>query len=186
MVWTIGTVVGAVLLIGIGLFNMLVVRRNAVKNAFSSVDALLKKRYDLIPNLVAVVRGYAQHERNLLEEVSLLRAQATAGKLPPEETLALNARLGGLLGSMRLVAESYPELKAGRNFLQLQAALNEVEEQISAGRRAYNAAVTALNNAVEMFPMNLVAACTGFHAAPFFEAPAEERAGPAATPAKVR
>lgn len=149
-------------------FNLLVARRNQVRNAFASLDALLKKRYDLVPNLVEVVKGYAQHERSLLEEVTRLRGQATEGALAPAATLAVNAKLGGLLGNLQVAVENYPDLKADRNFLQLQATLNEIEEQISAGRRAYNASVTAINNAVEMFPTSLLARCAGFSREPFF------------------
>lgn len=172
--WEIGAVAAVVLaLLG---YNTLVVRRNAVANAFASVDAQLKKRYDLIPNLVAVVQGYAKHEQTVFKEVAELRARALAASVSTEERLRLNAQLGGLLGNVRILAEGYPELKADRQFLQLQAALNEVEEQLSAARRAYNAAVKNLNDGVQMAPLNLLAGLFGFRAAPFFEASGQERA----------
>ena len=176
-----GTMLGilAVLAVVVALaYNSLVVKRNQVRNVFSTVDVLLKKRWDLIPNLVATVQGYVQHERATLQELTDLRGRAMGAKLTPEETLQLNAKLGGLLGTVRVAVEAYPELKASRNFLQLQAALNEVEEQISAGRRAYNAAVTAYNNAVQTIPLNWVAGAFGFKPAVWFEAPAAEQAVP--------
>ncbi|HOW97441.1 MAG TPA: LemA family protein [Kiritimatiellia bacterium] len=165
-------VVGLFLLVT---FNTLVGRRNKVRNAFGTVDVLLKKRYDLIPNLVATVQGYMQHERTVLQQITDLRSRAMGGPLPPEQLFRVNAQLGQLLGGVRAAIENYPQLKASQNALQLQAALNEVEEQISAGRRAYNAAVTDLNNALEMFPSNLVGSLFGFQKAVFFEAGEAER-----------
>jgi LemA protein len=156
-------------------YNTLVVKRNAVANAFASVDALLKKRYDLIPNLVACVQGYMKHEQTVLREVTELRGKAAGVAADRDEVLRLNAQLGGVLGNVRMLAEGYPDLKADRQFLQLQATLNEVEEQISAGRRAYNAAVKSLNDAVQMLPLNILAALFGFKAASFFEASGNER-----------
>jgi len=171
-------VVGVVaVLLGLA-YNSLVVKRNQVRNVFSTVDVLLKKRCDLIPNLVAAVQGYIQHERSTLKELTELRSRALAGNLKPEETLALNAQLGNLLGAVRVAVEAYPDLKASRNFLQLQAALNEVEEQISAGRRAYNAAVTAYNNAVQTVPLNVVAGMFHFQPAALFAAAEADRAVP--------
>ena len=173
-------VVGAVVVLLALAYNSLVGKRNQVSNVFATVDVLLKKRYDLIPNLVSTVQGYAQHERTLMKDLTELRGKAVNSTLSPSETIALNARLGALLGNMRLIVENYPDLKASKNFLQLQAALNEVEEQISAGRRAYNAAVTAYNNAVQMVPLNLVAGMFGFQSAVFFKAVEGDRAVPSA------
>ena len=169
---------GLALVVLIGMYNSLVVKRNQVSNVFSTVDVLLKKRYDLIPNLVAAVQGYVQHERNTLKELTELRSRALAGNLKPEETLALNSQLGHLLGAVRVAVEAYPDLKASQNFLQLQAALNEVEEQISAGRRAYNAAVTAYNNAVQTVPLNMVAGMFHFQPAVLFATAEADRAVP--------
>lgn len=159
----------------IGTYNKLVGRRNAVLNGFGTMDVLLKKRYDLIPNLVAAVQGYMQHERAVLEQITALRAQAVSGRLTTEQMFATNAQLGTLLGGLRVAIENYPQLKANESVLQLQASLNEVEEQISAGRRAYNATVLNLNNALDMFPSSLVGMLFGFKRAAFFEAGAEER-----------
>jgi LemA protein len=159
-------------------FNGLVVKRNRCEAAFSTIDVMLKKRYDLIPNLVAAVKGYAQHEAGVFEEVARLRAQAALGGLSTDRTVELNNQITGLLRRILAVVESYPELKANENFMHLQRTLTEIEEQISAARRAYNAAVVDLNNAVQMFPSSLVARMTGFGARRFLEIGASERQAP--------
>lgn len=173
--WMLG--IGGLLLLGVAalLFNSLVSRKNQVHNAFAGVDALLKRRYDLIPNLVASVQAYMKHEQGVLQQLTELRARAAAGGLPDEERVDVENRISRALGSVRVAVESYPELKADRNVLQLQAALNEAEEQIAAGRRAYNAAVTDYNNAVEMLPTNALAALMGYRARTLFEIPEAER-----------
>lgn len=156
------------LVIFILIYNSLVAKRNQVKNAFASIDAMLKKRYDLIPNLVSAVKAYMVHERQTLTEITALRSQViSAGNL--NEKLNLNNQLNSALAGIMVAVEKYPDLKANRNFLQLQAALNEVEEQLSASRRAYSAAVNDLNNAVEMFPSNIVARLSGFNNGKYFE-----------------
>ena len=137
-------------------YNTLIARKNQIDYAQGAIDALLKKRYDLIPNLVATVKGYANHERELLEKVTELRARIGQAR-SDDERLGLEGRMSALLGRLLVQLEAYPDLKANQNFLQLQAALNEIEEQISAARRAFNAAVVEFNNAIEMFPSNLVA-----------------------------
>ena len=161
-------------------YNGLVWRKNRVENAFATTDVLLKKRYDLIPNLVETVKGYARHERSLLDEVTQLRAKAMSGRLSSDETVAVNNLIGRALLGITAVVEDYPDLKANENFMQLQRALNEVEEQISAGRRAYNAAVTDLNNAIEMFPSNVIAGMAGYCRRQLLEVPALERRTPSA------
>jgi LemA protein len=159
-------------------FNGLVVRRNRCETAFSTIDVMLKKRYDLIPNLVATVKGYAHHEAGVFEEVARLRAQAASGGLATDQTVAVNNQITELLRRILVIVEGYPELKASENFLHLQRSLNEIEEQIAAARRAYNAAVLDLNNAVQMFPSSLVASLTGFGPRHFLEAAAPEREAP--------
>jgi LemA protein len=176
--WIVLAVVAVPVLAFVVIFNGLVVKRNRVENAFSSIDVLLKKRYDLIPNLVATVKGYATHEKEVFEEISRLRAEAMHERPRTDRAVALNNRISELLFGIMGVVEAYPELKANENFLQLQRALNEVEEQISAARRAFNAAVMDLNNAVQMFPSSLVAGMTGFGTRTFFEAAGAERAVP--------
>jgi LemA protein len=166
------------LLVFAGIFNGLVVKRNRCENAFATIDVMLKRRYDLIPNLVETVKGYATHERELFTRVTELRARAAEGKMPTDQAVVLNNEITGLLRRLLVVVEDYPELKANENFLQLQRALNETEEQIAAARRAFNAAVMDLNNAVQMFPSSIVASMTGFRTRHFLATPEDERAVP--------
>ena len=157
-----------------GLYNSLVGKKNQVINVFGTVDALLRKRYDLIPNLVATAQTYMQYEKEVLSKVTELRARAISGKASDDEKIAIDREISQALRGIMVAVENYPDLKANQSFLQLQASLNEVEEQISAARRAYNAAVTDYNNAVEMFPTNLMAQMMNYQRKAVFEiAPAE-------------
>ena len=157
-----------VLLWAILLYNGLVRMRNMVEEAWSGIDVQLKRRTDLIPNLISTVKGYAAHEKGTLEEVIRLRglAQNAHGV---GETAQAQGLLGAALGKLFALAESYPDLKANANFAQLQATLGEIEEQIQLARRYYNGAVRNLNIAVESFPSNLIAGRFGFVKAEFFE-----------------
>lgn len=163
-------------------FNSLVRKRNAVEQAFSSIDVMLKRRCDLIPNLVACVSGYMQHERKLLSEVTALRAQAASGGLSANGSVEVNNQLSGRLRQVILAVEAYPQLRASEDFLQLQAGLNETEEQLSASRRAYNAAVVDYNNAVETLPTCLLARCIGWKPRVLFSASEPDRATPNVAP----
>ena len=155
-------------------FNSLVHARNAADNAFASVEVMMKKRWDLIPGLVDSVQRFVEHESGVLEEVIGLRARATATGVPAEQAAALDGQMGRALGQLLVTAEAYPDLKADQNFQQLQRALNEVEEQISAARRTFNAAAKAYNDAVRMFPTNLLAAVLGHRERTYFDAPESE------------
>jgi len=157
------------------MYNSLVSRRNQIENAFGSIDAQLKKRYDLIPNLVASVKQYMTHEADVLTKVTELRSQAISPGVSSEEKVNLNNQLNKSLGGIMVAVESYPELKASDNFQNLQRSLNEVEEQLSASRRTFNATVTEFNNAVEMFPSNIIAGMFNFKRREVFEIPQEER-----------
>jgi LemA protein len=157
------------------IYNSLVNKKNQVENVFASVDAMLKKRYDLIPNLVSMVQTYMQHERGTLNELTELRARAISGNLSSDEKVDLDNQLTKKLGGIMVAVENYPDLKANQNFLQLQGSLNEVEEQISAARRAYNATVTNYNNAVEMFPTNVFASAMSYRRKKVFEVSEAER-----------
>jgi LemA protein len=159
----------------IAIYNGLIGRRNRVDQAYASVDVMLKKRYDLIPNLVASVEKYMTHERELLTELTELRTRAVSGDLPPAKRIETDNAINGALGRLIISAEGYPDLKANQNFLQLQASLNEVEEQISASRRAYNAAVTDFNSAIQMIPGSLFAGPMNLQPRPLFEAAEAER-----------
>lgn len=139
------------------MYNSLVSKKNQVENIFASVDAVLKKRYDLIPNLISSVSKYMEHEKSLLEEVTKLRADANKPNISDDEKIQLDAKVSSALGSIMIAVENYPELKANENVMHLQHTLHEVEEQISAARRAYNQAVTDYNNAIEMIPTNFMA-----------------------------
>jgi LemA protein len=145
------------LLIVISVFNSLTNKKNQVTNAFGTIDVQLKNRYDLIPNLVATVQQYATHEKELLTKITDLRTKALKQDLNTEDKVALDNQISSAISGLMVAVENYPDLKASQNFIDLQRALNEVESQIAAARRAYNAAVTDYNNAIEMFPGNLMA-----------------------------
>jgi LemA protein len=157
-------------------YNELVRRRNAVENAFASTDVAARKRYDLIPNLVACVRGYVDHEREVLTEIIELRRRAEMPALPKAARLDIANRMTGILGDFMLLAEDYPSLKSDTHFLHLQRSLVELEEQLSAARRFFNTAVTRYNDAVQSMPASLIAARLGFDGAEWFQATETERA----------
>ncbi|MGB1247277.1 MAG: LemA family protein [Chitinophagales bacterium] len=157
------------------MYNGLVRKKNAVSNAFASIDVMLKKRLDLIPNLIETVKAYMKHERELLTEVTKLRSQAMKPDISPEQKIALEGKISSGMRGIMVAVENYPDIKANQNFLELQGSFNEVEEQISASRRAYNAAVNDYNNSVEMFPSNILAGMIGYKVKDFFEIPEEER-----------
>ena len=160
------------------LYNGLVRLRNGTDNAFGSIDVQLKQRCDLIPKVVDAVRGYMAHEQDVLAELTELRARATAAGTAPSERVALDGRMAGLLHGIVARVEAYPDLKASETVMMLQRSLNEVEAQIAAARRTYNAAVTAYNTAIETLPANLIAGTLGFARRPLFEASATDRAVP--------
>jgi LemA protein len=160
------------------MYNGLVGKRNQVGNVFGSLDAMLKKRWDLVPNLTAAVKGYMQHERQVLEQVTALRAQARPETGGVDEKVAFDNQVSKAIGQVFLAVEAYPQLKASDNFLHLQRTLVELEEQISAARRAFNASVTDYNNAVEMFPTNIMASLFGFQRKALFEIPDLQRQAP--------
>lgn len=159
-------------------YNRLIGCRNRMRNAASGVDVQLKKRHDLIPNLVEAVRGYMAHEREVLERVIRLRSEARAAPVGDPARMASEQGIGACIGHLIARAEAYPELRAGEHFTMLMRSLNEIEEQISASRRSYNAAVERMNNLVEAFPSNLVANGFGFALAEFFAVVESERAVP--------
>lgn len=174
----VGGLVILLFIIAIGLYNSLIGKKNQVENAMGGIDVQLKKRHDLIPNLVATVQQYMEHERSLLEKITELRTRALSGSVPEGERLQIETALSGALRSLMVSVENYPNLKANENFLHLQASLNEIEEQISAARRTYNASVTDFNNAIEMFPSNIVAGMMGLSRRMVFEAEESERQTP--------
>lgn len=160
------------------LYNRLVQLRNRVDNSWSQVDVQLKRRYDLIPNVVETVKGYASHERETLESVVEARNVAQAAEGPEAQAEAENM-LTGALRRLFALAEDYPELQAAPNFADLQTQLSETEDRIAVSRQIYNDSVLTYNNAVQTVPTNLVAGLTGFRIRPFFEAGVEADSPPA-------
>jgi LemA protein len=160
---------------GIMVYNGLIRKKNEVDNAFGGIDVQLKNRYDLIPNIVSTVQQYAAYEKDLLEKVTQLRTKALGGNLSNDEKVDLDNQISGALRSIMVSVENYPDLKASENFLNLQRTLNEVESQISAARRSYNAAVTDFNNGIETFPGNLMSGMMGLTRKQVFEIPEPER-----------
>lgn len=150
------------------LYNGLIQLRNRVKEAWSDIDVQLKRRYDLIPNLVETVKGYAKQEENVFTKVTEARSNAMQAKTPKDHAVAENM-LQETLKSLFAVAESYPELKSNQNFAQLQTDLRDTENQIEASRRYYNGNVREFNTKIQTFPNNVFAAKLGFSESDFFE-----------------
>jgi LemA protein len=171
-------IVIVLILIPIIIYNGLIRKKNAVDNAFFSIDVMLKKRYDLVPRLVETVKGYMNYEKDILQNLAELRVQAMNESQSLNKKVEIdNAITTGIIQIMVNV-EKYPDLKASRNFLNLQGALNETEEQLAASRRFYNSAVTGYHNAIETFPSSLVAGWMGMKHRNFFTIPDEERSAP--------
>ena len=170
-------IIGIILLVIIYIFvtyNNLVQANNIVKEAFSTMDIYLKKRWDLIPNLVEVVKGYAKHEQGTLSKIAELRA-SIYDNMPVNQKLDVNEKLTHGISSIMAIAENYPELKANENFSQLSKELVKIEDEIANSRKYYNGAVRILNNTIQMFPSNIVASIFNFKIANMFEADTEEK-----------
>lgn len=175
--WYVWVLLVLILLYLISTYNRLIGLKNRVAEARAGMDVYLKQRADLVPNLVASVKRYMGHERELLERITLLRSKLLEAK-DDKERFSLEGELGRLLGRLLMVAENYPTLRANENFLELQRALFEIEDRISASRRIYNVAVTDYNNALEMIPSNFVASLMGFKKAEWFEVDERDRQAP--------
>lgn len=159
-----------------GLYNKLIARKNGVKNAFAAVDVQLKKRYDLIPNLVATVRQYMEHERGLLSEITALRSRAVQPGLAPNERMAIDNQMTQKLQQLNVQIENYPNLKANESFMSLQNTLGQVEQEIAMTRNFYNTSVTQYNTGIQTFPNVLLAGLLGFQPESVLETAAAERA----------
>lgn len=168
ILWIVLAVVIVAALWIIGVFNGLVVLKNRTKEAWSDIDVQLKRRYDLIPNLVEIVKGYAAHEKQLFEKVTQARASAMSAQGAAQKAGAENA-LSQTLKSLFAVAENYPDLKASANFLELQRELTDTEDKIQAARRFYNTNVRDLNIKIESFPANMIAGSFGFKKMELFQ-----------------
>ena len=155
-------------------YNPFVMANNIVKEAFSTMHVYLKKRWDLIPNLVEVVKGYAKHEKETFNQITSLRTNSY-DSIPMDKKINVNEQLEHGITKIMAIAENYPELKANENFAKLSADLTKIEDEIANSRKYYNGAVRELNNEIQMFPSNIVAGVFGFKQANMFEANAEER-----------
>lgn len=169
ILWIILIVIAAIVLWLIGVYNGLIALKNKTNEAWSDIDVQTKRRYDLIPNIMETVKGYASHESGVFQKVTEARASAMGATKPHDKAVAENM-LTDTLKSLFAVAENYPELKANTNFLHLQQTLAEVEEKIQAARRFYNGMVRDLNTKIQVFPTVLVAGMLGFTSREFFEA----------------
>ncbi len=178
-VWIIIGLIVLLALVLIGIYNRLVTLKNRTNESWSDIDVQLKRRYDLIPNLVETVKGYAAHERQAFENVTRARAAALSAQGPQAKGEADNV-LTGALKSLFAIAEAYPELKANQNFAKLQDELADTENKVQAARRFYNANVRDLNTAIQTFPTNLLARGFGFTSREFFEVGTETEKQPVA------
>lgn len=168
LTYVILVIVAVVVVWLIGVYNGLVRLNNKTKEAWSDIDVQLKRRHDLIPNLVETVKGYASHESGLFAKVAEMRSRAMGAQNPTEAAVAEN-ELSGVLKSLFAVAENYPDLKANQNFMQLQGDLTDTENKIEASRRYYNGNVRDFNTRIEVFPNNLVAGMLNFKKYDFYE-----------------
>lgn len=159
---------------GVLTYNSLIILRGRVDNSWAQIDVQLKRRFDLIPNLVSSVKGYAQHEKETLEEVTASRTKYLSAKTP-EEKLGANSELSGALSRLFAVAENYPDLKASTNFLDLQKQLKDTEDKISYSRQFYNDTAMKFNIAIVKVPTSIIAGLFGFKGRPYFKTEGEER-----------
>lgn len=175
MTWIIVLVVVVLLALWlVGQYNNLVRMRNNRENAFANIDVQLRQRYDLIPQLVATVKGYATHEKELLQRVTEART-AAMGATNINDKIAADNQLTGALAGLKVQLEAYPDLKANQNFMQLQTEIADIENKLAATRRFFNSATRELNNAVQVFPSNITAQMFGFHKEVMFEIPQTDR-----------
>lgn len=175
--WIILIVIAVIVLFIASTYNQLVVLRNKVRDQWAQIEVQLKKRFDLIPNLVETVKGYAKHEKETLNAVIEARNKFKTAETPEEE-MAASGDLNKALGRLMVLTEAYPELKANENFIQLQTDLKDVEEKIAYARQFYNDTVLTYNNKVEMVPSNIVASIFKFKKATFFETSEEDKKTP--------
>ena len=178
IVWILLGLVVLLAVVGVVMYNGLIGLRNKVEEGWRQIDVELKRRHDLIPNLVETVKGYAAHERGTLEEVMQARSAAMSGASTPAAAAQAEGQLSQALGRLMAVAEAYPDLKANQNFLALQQELTSTEDRIASSRRYYNALVRELNTKVESVPSNIVANIAGVKRAEYFETPATEAVVP--------
>ena len=168
-------ILAVLVLIGIGIYNSLIGKKNQISNAFSAIDVMLKKRFDLLPNLIETVKQYMNHEEGVLSRIVELRSKAANTNISNEEKLAIDRELSAGVKGLMINVENYPDLKANQNFLNLQTTWTESEEQIAAARRTYNASVTDYNNAIMMFPGSIIAGMMNYQSIDVLVNTEEER-----------
>lgn len=172
MLWIVlGILVLVFVIIPIIIYNGLISKRNSLQSVTSTLDIILQKRHDLIPNLVSSVKEYMKHEAGTLTEITKLRESVSSSENSQSDRFEKENQLSEKLKGLSISVENYPDLKASDNFIQLQRSLNEVEEQLSAARRTYNAAALSLNNAREQFPSNIIAGMMKLKEASYYDAP---------------
>jgi LemA protein len=174
IMWVILGIIAVAAIWGVAIYNGLIRLKNRVDEAWSDIDVQLKRRYDLIPNLVNTVKGYASHEKEVFEKVTEARTKAMGAQSAGDKAQAENA-LSQTLKSLFAVAEAYPDLKANQNFLELQRELTDTEDKVQASRRFYNGNVRDFNTKIQVFPNNIFAGMLGFSAREFFEAEGGEK-----------
>ena len=174
LIYIILLIIILIIIYAFALYNNFVKLNNKVKEAFSTMDVYLKKRWDLIPNIVETVKGYAKHEKDTIEEVVELR-NSTYDKMSDDEKIKTNEQLSSGISKIMVLAEAYPDLKANENFKNLSKELSKVEDDIANSRKYYNGVVRIYNNKVEMFPSNIFARLFGYKSKSMFEASANER-----------
>jgi len=173
--WIALGAIGFLLLVFIVLYNSLISRKNQVENAFASIDVYLKKRAEQIPSLVSTVKGYMKYESEVLTKITELRTQAKNDALDSNDRVEVENQITDSISKIMIASEAYPDLKANENFLMLQRSINEVEEQLAASRRAFNASVNDYNNGIESIPTNIVAGMMGYKRKRSFQIPTENR-----------
>jgi LemA protein len=176
--WILDLLAILIVVFGIVFYNILVTKKNRIDQAYYSIDVMLKKRYDLVPMLVDTVKGFMTHERETLESVTQMRSNILAGNMKVDGKVAADNVINTGISHIMLMSESYPVLRSSPNFLHLQGALNESEEQLAASRRFLNAAVTDYHNALEKFPSNIIARIFGMKRRNYFIIPGIEKERP--------
>lgn len=174
MWWVILIIVVLLILWFIGTYNVLISLRNKVKNQWSQIEIQLKRRFDLIPNLIETVKGYTKHESETLEKVIIARNTYLSASTP-EEQMKANNELSGVMSKLFALSEAYPDLKANTNFMEMQSSLKDTEDKITYARQFYNDGVMKYNTKIQTIPTNIVAGMFGFKPSDFFEATAEEK-----------
>ncbi len=174
VLWIVLGVVALVAILGVVSYNRFVSQKQLIKDSWANIDTELRRRYDLIPNLVETVRGYASHERTVFENVTRARAAAASATGSPAEQAAAEGPFVAALRQLFAVVENYPDLKANQNFLQLQEELTSTEDRIAYARQFYNDSVLNYNNAIQVFPRNILAGMFNFEKREFFEGAPEE------------